>query len=147
MLVVTSVFPANAESQEPPPVIEPTEWADTYLNADSRPLWREEIATTTEVRATTTGIRNPLPDSCFCVRIARQAGLNLPFVDAENIKPNSGPALNGGIIFKYGKVSHIAVIKAFLKDGFWVFEGNKIPCKTGYRLVMYNDPAIVGFIK
>ena len=133
------------QAHDLPPATTTIAIEDTFLIARNNPNVWDEIEDSPIEASTTVPSKNPLPDSCYCVRIARQAGLNLPYQDAKYIKPNSGPTLNGGVIFKYGKVSHIAFIKAFLKDGFWVWEGNKIPCKTGYRLVRYNDPAIVGF--
>ena len=80
-----------------------------------------------------------------CVKTARFLGLNLPGGDAKDLVPNGAPTIGGGIIFKYPTYSHVAVIKEFRKDGYWVAEGNFEKNKLTYRLVSYNEKSIVGF--
>ena len=106
------------------------------------PIGRDESAagtSTSEIKST---------DDCFCVRFAKKLGLNIPAgVNAEDIKPNSRPVLNGGILFYYPskKIHHIGVIKEFRGDGFLIEEANFKKCEKGKRIVSYSDPFIIGF--
>lgn len=136
-LLSTLILPVSSATIEPTYSIE-----STFLTAEPRLDWEENVSITPPLATTTAIISSPPRTECLCVRFAREQGLNLPYQNAEDIKPNSGPRLGGAILFKYG---HISVIKAFLKDGYWVQESNYSKCKIGYRLVKYNDPAISGF--
>lgn len=111
------------------------------------------IATTTI--ATTTPKKKVVdPVACSCIRTAREAGLNIPLVDAKDLKPNSIPSIGGGILLRYPDkknpkkfIDHVAYILELRPDGIWVYEGNFIACKKSYRLILYSDPYITGFIK
>jgi len=85
---------------------------------------------------------------CSCVETARLHGLDLPKGNAVDLIPNSTPQIGGGILFTYGsgiQNSHIAVILAFLDEGFSIVEGNFYECQLSYRTIDYNDPFIRGF--
>lgn len=58
---------------------------------------------------------------------------------------NSAPTVGSIAIFDYKGVPHYAVVVELKLDGFMIREANYEPCKTGTRLVKWNDPAIVGF--
>lgn len=81
-----------------------------------------------------------------CVKVARMYGLQLPPGDAQDLIPNDIPTVGGGILFSYTNNDHVAVIKEFREDGYWIVEGNfSTTTKATYRLVAYNDPFIKGF--
>lgn len=81
-----------------------------------------------------------------CVKFARFKGIDIPFgTNANMLQSNSGPHIGAGILFRYQKDDHIAVIVAYVLDGFLVEETN---FKTGQftrRVVDWNDRAIRGF--
>jgi hypothetical protein len=56
------------------------------------------------------------------------------------------PHVNGGVLFQYEKVYHVAVITKLAETGFWVKEGNYKRCEIGYRFVFWQDEAILGFM-
>ena len=89
----------------------------------------------------------PIYDSC--VRTARLFNPNIPLKDAKDLVPNSEPVVNGGILFYYPRTDtyHVAIIREFRKEGFFVVEGNFIKGEKSERLVYYNDSFITGFIK
>lgn len=81
-----------------------------------------------------------------CVVTARLLGLPLPKGDAKDLDPNSVPTIGGGILLSYDKAEHVAVILAFLNDGFWIGEGNFGEPVYNERLIPYDDEAIRGFV-
>ncbi len=120
-------MPIESRQEEIPTIIESP--AETILDAI-----KTETATTT---------------ACSCVRTAISLGLNIPLVNAKDLKPNSEPVIGGGILFYYPRTDtyHISVIEEFTNKGFLVKEGNFKPCMISERVVDYNDPLIIGFIK
>jgi len=106
-----------------------------------------EISEPLEVSTTTEEVVDNI--ACYCSRFAKKNGVDIPNADAKDLKASSTPEIGGGILFEYGNTTeenHIAVIKAFLKEGFFVEEANKEPCKITTRVVKYNDFFIRGFI-
>jgi len=83
---------------------------------------------------------------CSCIQTAGQEGVNIPIgTNAVDLEPNSRPEIGALILFDYGTTSHVAVIREFREEGFWVAEGNKTPCLRTERLIHFVDPFIVGF--
>lgn len=88
------------------------------------------------------------PFKCLCVAYARTFMPSIPYpMDADELKANGTPDLGNGILFRYGLVSHIAVIKGFTDEGWLVTEANRTPCEIEERIVKWNDKSIVGFIQ
>ena len=90
---------------------------------------------------------NPINNfACSCIQTARILGANIPLGNnAENIAANSYPIVGGLVLFSY-KVKHVAFITKLEETGFWVKEGNFIPCTVGVRFIRWNDPFITGFV-
>ncbi len=116
----------------------------------------EELPDPPPVIATTTPVKKKIVDqtACSCVRVAREAGLNIPLIDAKDLKSNSVPVPGGGVLLRYPDkknpkkwIDHVAYILELRKDGMWVYEGNFLACKKSYRLIRYDDKFIRGFIK
>lgn len=59
--------------------------------------------------------------------------------------PNASPAIGHLAIFDYDGTPHVAVITEVGEEGFEVKEANYRPCKTGERVVRWDDPSLVGF--
>lgn len=86
---------------------------------------------------------------CSCVKTLRARGIKLPpyGVDARDFLPNSNLTDGKVVILKYGKDSHVAEKIKIKNEGLLVFEGNKEPCKMGYRLIPWKEleTTLVGF--
>jgi len=85
-----------------------------------------------------------LPLRCSCVLYAHSQGVDVPLINADDIQPNSSPAILSGILFGYG---HVGVIYAFSEEGFYIKEANFKKCEITRRLVEFNDPHIIGFYR
>ena len=87
--------------------------------------------------------------ACSCVRTVIAEGLAIELKDAKDLIPNSEPLIGGGVLFYYPKTDthHVAYIQAFTDEGMFVKEGNFKKCEISERLVYWNDPFIIGFIK
>ena len=87
--------------------------------------------------------------SCSCIQSARLFGAKIPpRTNARDLEPNTSLInLKKGdlVLFKYGKVSHVAVFQELTNDGMKVKEGNKEACKITSRVVDFNDKSLMGF--
>lgn len=80
---------------------------------------------------------------CNCYSFAKIFIKNLPKM--ADIQPNTDyPRVGGLVVFQY-KVKHIAVVTKVTKEGIWVKEANFEACKTGQRLVPWDDKSVVGY--
>lgn len=160
MLVANAMAPAPEPQPVPAPTLVlvgspellpiPEPVATTTI--DSTPI--EETATTTE-QAVGTVNENEVPFECSCVKVARAAGVPLPYgVDAEWYRTfqHSVPTIGGVTIMRYVKkdgsvVWHLVANLAFKADGIWIREGGEFEngCEDRERLLPYNDPSIYGF--
>lgn len=61
------------------------------------------------------------------------------------LEPNSPPVVGGVAIQDFKGVKHVSYIKKLTEKGVLVFEANYEPCKTGERLIEWNDPFLKGF--
>ena len=89
-----------------------------------------------------------------CIRTARALGLSIPLWDARDlvgyVTPD-GNVVGGGILLRYindegEPIYHVAVIQSFEKTGWFVYEGNFKKGLFTQRTIIYNDPALVGFL-
>jgi hypothetical protein len=85
--------------------------------------------------------------NCFCVTYARKFIPNLPRQDADKFKPNTYLSKGVLAIFKYQKLSHVAVVKDIYENGFTIYESNFSSCKEGERFIPFGDKSLVGFYK
>lgn len=83
---------------------------------------------------------------CSCILTARALGVPIPAnTNAGELKPNSYPAINGLILFKYDEYYHASKIIGFQEDGILVIEGNFKRCEITERIISFSDPALRGF--
>jgi hypothetical protein len=88
---------------------------------------------------------------CYCVTYIREnRGVDIRG-DAKDMEPNyfGAPQKGDVALFRYSTgSSHVAFIEAILPSGnFYVSEANFIPGEYGERVVMIDDPYLVGFIR
>ena len=87
---------------------------------------------------------------CFCVTYIReQKGVDIRG-DAKYLVPNyfGEPARGDVILFKYSNgVWHVAYIEEVYNGVYYVSEANYHAGKEGNRLINFDDPDIVGFIR
>ncbi len=123
--------------------------ANTPYIAPSSTIDILPLSTTTQAIIEPVIVDKEQETACSCILSARKHGLRIPYPsDAKDLIPNSSPNIDSGILFYFPKTDthHVAVIKKFLREGFWVIEGNKIPCQITERLVSYTDKFIIGFV-
>lgn len=82
---------------------------------------------------------------CSCVKYARTLIPNLPRGDASDFKANGPPQVGGLVLLDYDGTGHVAVITGFTADGITVSEGNYHHCEKDTRIILLNDPHIIGF--
>ena len=85
---------------------------------------------------------------CYCVSYARMFVKDLPRQDAKDFVPNSNLQEGEIVILSYGTTRHVAVYEITL-EGLLVDEANFVPCKSGKRLIKWEelDKHLVGFYK
>ena len=85
---------------------------------------------------------------CYCVSYARMFVKDLPRQDAKDFVPNSYLQEGEIVILSYGTTRHVAVYEITL-EGLLVDEANFVPCKSGKRLIKWEelDKHLVGFYK
>jgi len=85
---------------------------------------------------------------CYCVSYVRTFIKDLPRQDAKDFVPNSNLQEGQIVILNYGKTRHVAVYEITL-EGLLVDEANFVPCKSGKRLIKWEelDKHLVGFYK
>ena len=86
--------------------------------------------------------------ACYCVSYARMFVKDLPRQDAKDFVPNSNLQEGEIVILSYGTTRHVAVYEITL-EGLLVDEANFVPCKSGKRLIKWEelDKHLVGFYK
>jgi len=93
----------------------------------------------------------PVPESpfCSCILTARHLGLDLPAVwDAAELRGNTAaPKPGDGLLLKYARAAHVAVIKKIDEKGFHVAEGNYKRCKYTERVIPFGQKSIRGFYR
>lgn len=90
--------------------------------------------------------REYLFTSCNCYQYAKYvSGLKFPFM--AEILPNTTPFVGSIAIFDYDGIKHVAVVTELNSDHFVVREANYEACKTGSRVIAYDDVALIGFWK
>lgn len=122
---------------------------ELQIPPDSKPV-EIQIELPSPIIATATPVEMPIPEEikCLCVAYARFVGMRIPYpTNADELVPNGTPDIGNGILFRYGNVSHLAVILGYTDEGYKVTEANKTPCEVSERVVPWNDPNIVGFVK
>lgn len=87
-----------------------------------------------------------------CIKTARAYfGVEIPYgTDAVELSGNGIPTQGGLVLLELGRIgggtiSHVGVIQAFLKDGFWIGQGNVPKGELSYDFINYNSPKIRGF--
>jgi len=85
---------------------------------------------------------------CYCVSYARMFVKDLPRQDAKDFVANSNLQEGEIVILSYGTTRHVAVYEITL-EGLLVDEANFVPCKSGKRLIKWEelDKHLVGFYK
>ena len=85
---------------------------------------------------------------CYCVSYARLFVKDLPRQDAKDFIPNTGLQDGEIVILDYNGIRHVAVYEITL-EGLLVDEANFVPCKSGKRLIKWEelDKHLVGFYK
>ena len=85
--------------------------------------------------------------ACSCIKSVRSFGVPLPYnTNAEDLQGNTTPHINALALFSYENLDHVALIIEINDEGFFVKEGNKIPCEiTKRRFVSWDDSSIKGF--
>lgn len=91
------------------------------------------------------GVPEVPAENCLCVRYVRNRGLNVKG-NAKDLVPNSVPTVGGGVLFKYPKYSHIALIEKLGKDRMFISESNYRKCQITTRWINYDDKFIIGFV-
>ena len=91
--------------------------------------------------------QNKINALCSCVKGLRSFGVNMPFADAKNIRPNSVAKVGNVILFKYLKTYHASLIIEIHEDYYLVKETNSFRCQYGERKILKTDPYIRGFYK
>jgi len=88
----------------------------------------------------------PEPVECRCVQWLREVkGYNVKG-DANTIQPNvDKPFQHGVVIQDYDGVRHVSGIKYVLLDRLLVEESNFEKCTPTERVIMLDDPNIVGY--
>lgn len=83
---------------------------------------------------------------CFCVTWLREVkGYNVKG-DADTISPNvEQPFAMGVVLLDYDGVRHVAGIKHVLIDRLLIEESNFEKCTPTERVIMMDDPHIVGY--
>lgn len=148
LVAVMSVFliGEDVDLTEPPNALSPAIISDYTLPEPAVEAINPvsiEVPPNSEIQAEDKDIK------CLCVAYARDIeGMDLPYpINADQLVPNGTPDEGNGILFDYKGVRHLAVIKTITAEGWFVREANKLPCKVSERIVAYNDPYIIGFVK
>ena len=85
---------------------------------------------------------------CYCVSYARLFVKDLPRQDAKDFIPNTGLQDGEIVILDYNGIRHVAVYE-ITPEGLLVNEANFIPCKSGKRLIKWEElnKYLIGFYK
>ena len=156
MLVALGVFiaPQNVSGVE-------NEIALTLLeNRIILPYVEEKIENGTSTYSVVESLPNdeiePIPKDilCSCVRYVIFRGLNIPPMNAKDIKPNVNKVEKGyGVLLEYrskkdgSPISHIAIVLDVRGDKIFVEESNFDACQAGLRWLDLDDKAIRGFVR
>jgi len=85
---------------------------------------------------------------CYCGRyIKYKYGVPIN-KDASEYEPNIqfiNVKRGDLVLLKYGEVAHLAYLLEITNSGLFVDESNYEPCKSGTRLIEWNDEALIGF--
>ena len=86
--------------------------------------------------------------ACYCVSYARMFVKDLPRQDAKDFVANSNLQEGEIVILDYNGTRHVAVYE-IKPEGLLVDEANFVPCKSGKRLIKWEelDKHLVGFYK
>jgi hypothetical protein len=81
---------------------------------------------------------------CNCYTYAKTKIKGLPAM--KDIQPNTPYPIVGGLLIEYfNKVKHISVITKITKEGIYVSQTNKVPCKFTKELRPFNNPNREGY--
>lgn len=84
---------------------------------------------------------------CSCIQAAKVFGAKIPpRTSADDFVSNSSfPVVGGLVIFRYGTVYHVAVVRGISQEGIFIKEGNKVKCSATARTISWNDSHIIGY--
>jgi hypothetical protein len=81
---------------------------------------------------------------CNCYSYSKTQVHNLSSL--KEIQPNTQYPRVGGLVIQYfNKVKHLSVIEKVTKEGIWVSQTNKTPCKYSEELLPWQDPNREGY--
>ena len=83
---------------------------------------------------------------CSCVKTVREFIPNLPRQDADQFISNTSPSEGVAVLFEYSNgTHHIAYLHKMTSKGFYIKQGNKIPCEYSEEFIEWSNPFIRGF--